>query len=588
MFYPEEVITEVRIRNDILDVISEYIRLEKKGQYYFGLCPFHGEKTSSFSVTPSKQIFYCYGCGKAGNVFNFVMESESLTFIDAVKYLAERVNYELPEGDSETENKRAKLRKKIIEINTLAAKYYFKSLFDDNNSLARNYLNNRELSLNIIKKFGIGYSTDSWDDLYKFLIEKDENGEDIIKSGLFIPNKKGGYFDRFRNRIIFPIFDIMGNVIGFGGRSLGDIPPKYMNSPETIVYNKRQSLYNLNLAKKFGREKIIIVEGYMDVISLYQRGVKNVVASLGTALTEGQARLLKNYTDEVIIAYDSDTAGQLATLRGLDMLNKVGSNVKVITIPDGKDPDEFIKRNDVKSFYSLVENALTLVEYKINLAKKSEDDGSTEGKLKFLNKVSEILSVMRSKVEIEMYVKKISNEYKISEEAIKTEINKILKPISNLRPIKKDTTKKNNVIKKRNIVKYEEILLCLLTLDNGIFDHVKIKIGINDFSTTHNIKVAQFLFDRIGNNKGIVPAELISIVDSEFKGEFAEILQEDVNYSDNIKAADSLIDKIKYKNNDKRKEEIINLLNESQKNNLTEGDVKKLLAELNIITMKKK
>ncbi|MEN8906605.1 MAG: DNA primase [Clostridiales bacterium] len=587
MVYPEEVIEELRVRNDIVDVISEYIKLVKKGQYFFGLCPFHGEKTSSFSVTPSKQIYYCYGCGKAGDVFNFIMDTEGLTFIDAVKFLAQRINYQLPEGDNEADRKRASLKKKIIGINTLAAKYFHNNLFEEKNKIARDYLNSRELSINIIRKFGLGYSNGSWDDLLKYLIRCGKIKEDIIKSDLVISNKKGGFFDRFRNRIMFPIFDVTGNVIGFGGRSLDDSLPKYMNSPETILYNKRQSLFNLNLAKKISREKIIVVEGYMDVISLYQRGIKNVVASLGTALTEGQARILKNYSDEILISYDTDTAGKMATLRGLDMLNKVGANVKVLKIPDGKDPDEFIKKYHKDQFDLLIENSISFIDYKLELAKNNEDDGSMEGKIKFLNSVAEVLSEINNKVELEMYINKISVEYKISEESIKAEINKKYKPSNNLKPIKKNILKKNNVIKKRNKVKYEEILLCLLSLDNSLYDYLKNKISIEYFDN-NNIKIAKFLFDRLEKNKSVVPADLISNVEDGSKTIFAKIFQKDVCFPNNIKAAESLIYKIELENENKRRNEILALLRESEKNNLSERDVEKLKRELKMITMRKK
>jgi DNA primase len=588
MFYPEEVITEVRLNNDIVDVISEYIKLEKRGQYYFGLCPFHGEKTSSFSVTPSMQIYHCFGCKKSGNVIRFIMDMEGLSFLDAVKYLAERVNYQLPEGDNEAENERQRKRKKIIDINTIAARYYYKNLFDDKNKEALEYLKKRQLSLKYIKRFGIGYSSEKWNDLYDFLNENNCNREDILNSGLVLPNKKGGYYDRFRKRIMFPIIDVMGNVIGFGGRNIDDSLPKYMNSPETILYNKKQSLYNLNLAKKYSKENIIIVEGYMDVVSLFKSGVYNVVASLGTSLTDGQARLLKHYSKNIIIAYDSDSAGQMATLRGIKVLERIGVKTKIIKIPDGKDPDEFIKKNGVIKFNKLIENAITSTDYKISVAKKNTDDGSTEGKVNFLKQVSDILSRIDNRVELEMYINKISKEYNISVEAINTEISKLSGNNSILKPVRNINIKKNIDRKKRNNLKYEEILLCLLCLDNKIFNDLKDKIYIEDFKEESNKKIAQFIFDKLLKENGVSPAELLDIVDEEIRGDYSEILNKNVFFENNIKAANSLIDKIKYKNDDKRREEIINLLNQRQKNNLSEGDVKKLIEELNIITRKMK
>ena len=342
--YSDELIEEIRINNDIVDVVSEYVRLEKRGKNHFGLCPFHREKTPSFSVEEVKQIFYCFGCGKGGNVFQFISLAEKIDFIDAVRLLADRAKITLPESDDAEEAARAKLKQQVTDINLLAARYYNDVFNSEKGKVARDYLKKREISESTARKFGLGYSPDHWDSLYQHLKSSGISDEQMLKSGLIQKSSKGQLYDRFRGRLMFPIFDVRGIVIGFGGRVMDDSMPKYMNSPETVVYSKGRHLYALNFAKNSDSERIIVVEGYMDVISLYQSGINNVVASLGTALTESQGRLLKKYAQEIVISYDSDTAGQAATQRGLDLLNNIGCNVKVLTVPGREGSGRFYKK----------------------------------------------------------------------------------------------------------------------------------------------------------------------------------------------------------------------------------------------------
>ena len=367
MYYPEEVIEDVRIRNEIVEVASSYIKLERKGRRYFALCPFHGEKTASFCIEPSKQFFYCFGCNKGGSVIHFIMNIENLEFLDAIRFLADRAGVTLPEPDDNKEKEKARLRKNILEVNKEAARFFFSNLASSSGIDAQGYLKKRNLTEKAIKQFGVGVAPQSKNALTEHLLKKGMSKDLLLKAGISLETKDGNLIDRFRGRIMFPIFNIRGNTIGFGGRALGDIQPKYMNSPDTLVFNKSRELYGLNYARLSKSNKLLIVEGYMDVISLHQGGIDYAVASLGTALTQSQAWILKKYSEEVIICYDSDTAGQAATLRGLDILEKSGCNVRVLLLPDGKDPDEYIKNNGSKKFKNLVDRAISLLEYKIKV-----------------------------------------------------------------------------------------------------------------------------------------------------------------------------------------------------------------------------
>lgn len=590
---PEELIEEVRTGNDIVDVVSEYVRLEKKGKDYFGLCPFHKEKTPSFSVAATKQIYYCFGCGKGGNVIQFIMNAENLDYIEAVRLLADRAKIQLPEGESEEEKKAALQKQAIIQINTEAARYFHSNLQVKQHENAVRYLNNRGISEQTIRRFGLGYSSEEWDSLYKHLLEKKFDPRLIEKSGLILPNKKGGFYDRFRARIMFPIFDLRGNVIGFGGRVLDNSMPKYMNSPETQVYSKSRNLYALNLAKNSGQKRILVVEGYMDVISLHQNGIINTVASLGTALTESQGRILKKYAEEIIIAYDADAAGQAATIRGLDLLDDMGCSVKVLQVPQGKDPDEFIRRNGADSFRRLVDNAISLFEYKVKVLKLQTDDNGTEGKIGFLNKVADLLVKVDNIMEREMYIKKLAREYEISEEAMYAEVLRRTRPKQSFRSVavggaSQPAAKKNADKSQTKNVHNERILLALLCMDNSVYRLVKDRLGVDDFSPGENQKAAQFVLERLEARKGVVPAELLNILGSDISSQYTRIFQEECNFEDNNRAVLDIIKGIELSHLEKRKTEILELLHNYK--DKTEGDVERLNRELNtiILEIKKK
>ena len=392
MYYPEELIEEIRSRNDIVDVISAYVKLQKKGSSYFGLCPFHNEKSPSFSVSGQKQMYYCFGCGAGGNVFTFLMEYENYTFVEAVKALAQRAGITLPEAEpSAQEKKEASLRQRLLEINKLAAKYFYYQLTQPQGEQARNYLEGRKLSHETIVKFGLGYSNKFSNDLYQYLKSAGYDDYILKETGLISLDEKRGGHDKFWNRVMFPIMDINNRVIGFGGRVLGDGTPKYLNSPETKLFDKSRNLYGLNLARRSRRPNMIICEGYMDVISMHQAGFDNAVASLGTAFTSPQASLLKRYTDEVLLAYDSDGAGVKAALRAIPMLKEAGLRSRVIHMEPYKDPDEFIKNLGTQAFEDRIAHAQNSFMFEISIMERDYNLNDPEGKTGFFNSVAKKL-----------------------------------------------------------------------------------------------------------------------------------------------------------------------------------------------------
>ena len=370
--YSDELLEEIRNSNDIVDIISQYVVLKRSGRNFFGLCPFHKEKSPSFSVSPDKQIFHCFGCGAGGNVFHFMSKIENIGFVDSVKILADRANIVLPTLDNAGDAKKEKLKAKVYEINQIAAKFYHENLYKPTSKIAQDYVKKRKLDNKTLKTFTIGYAG-KFDELYRELVKKGYTEEEMLASSLILKNDNGQFIDRFRKRFMIPLKDVRDRVIAFGGRVLDDSKPKYINSPENIVYSKGRNLFGLNVAKRNLTDKIVIVEGYMDAISLYQRGINNVVASLGTALTEHQGRLLGKYAKQIIIGYDADGAGQAATMRGLEILQKLGYDVRVLQLDDPtvKDPDEYVIKNGTGRFERCVDNAISLVEFKVKMLKRT-------------------------------------------------------------------------------------------------------------------------------------------------------------------------------------------------------------------------
>ncbi|GMG96057.1 DNA primase [Tepidimicrobium xylanilyticum] len=417
----EELIERIHDTVDLIDVVSKYIQLKKTGSNYVGLCPFHNEKTPSFTISESKQLFHCFGCGEGGDVISFIMKIENLSFVEAVRFIAEQEG--IPIMEKNPIDHKLKLQKDLLyEINREAAKFYYLNL--GQNRQALEYLGRRNLNKDIIKRFGLGYAPDKWDSLKNYLIKKGYEEEDIEKAGLIGKRKDNtGYYDKFRNRIMFPIIDGKGRVIGFGGRVLDQTMPKYLNSKDTLIFIKGNNLYGLNLIKRnFNLNKIILVEGYMDVISLYRNGIDYAVASLGTAFTSNQAKLLKRLNKEIYICYDSDNAGINATIKALNILDKEGLNPKVILLPKGHDPDDFINKMGLKEFEKLIDNAFNPIDYKILILRKKYNVNDIDGKIKFVKEVSVILRNINSPVEREIYIDKIAKEMEISEDAIKKEV----------------------------------------------------------------------------------------------------------------------------------------------------------------------
>ena len=424
MRYSEELIEEVRNSNDIVDVISQYVVLKRSGRNFFGLCPFHKEKSPSFSVSPDRQIFHCFGCGAGGNVIHFLQKIENIDFRDTMELLADRAGIVLPTIENSAEDKKQLLKKKVYEINEKTALFFHENLYKPDSVQAQEYIKKRKLDNKTLKSFRIGYSG-NYNELYTYLKKEGYSDEEIIASTLVVKNDNGSYVDRFRKRLMIPILDVRNRVIAFGGRVLDDSLPKYINSPESIVYSKGRNLFALNIAQNSNPREQIVVAGYMDAISLYQRGINNVVASLGTALTEAQGRLLRKYCEKVIISYDSDGAGQAATLRGLEILKSIGCDVRILQMEGAKDPDEYVIKYGSGRFNLLVEDAISLVEFKVKVLKKQLDINNTNDKIKFLNEISKILTAVDNNIEQEVYIEKIASEYNISKEAIYAQINKM-------------------------------------------------------------------------------------------------------------------------------------------------------------------
>lgn len=489
----EDVIQRVKEENDIVDVISETVKLKRAGRNYSGLCPFHHEKTPSFSVSVDKQIYKCFGCGEAGNVITFVMKTKNLSFPEAVKLLADRVNITI---ETDENNSHKDTFKQLYKLNVDSARYFFNCLGE--NVAAKRYLLNRGITEKTIRSFGLGYSANSWDGLLRHLKKKGFSELDMFSNGLIIKSQKGSYYDRFRNRIIFPVFDYRGRVIGFGGRVMDDSKPKYLNSPETALFKKGINLYGLNFAIKNNREKmLIIVEGYMDCISLHQYGITNAVASLGTALTTNQAKLIKKYADRAIIAYDADSAGQMATMRGLEILKKVGLDVKVLKVPEGKDPDEYIRNNGREAFMKLIEDALPLVDYRMKKIKENIDINNSEGVIKYAEQALEIISDLDA-IEREIYIKKLSEETSIRDQALYDMINsKIQKNVKKSENMNIDNDFGQKLYLEPAYLKAERGLLKVMFKDEKVLEYVEKNIKREELILESHRKIYDYIVENM-------------------------------------------------------------------------------------------
>ena len=559
--YSEELIDEIRNSNDIVDIISQYVILKRSGRNFFGLCPFHKEKTPSFSVSPDKQLFHCFGCGAGGNVIHFISKIENVDFKESLEILADRAGIKLPTLENNVDSKRLELKEKVYEINKLVAMYYHETLYKPQAKPAQEYVKKRKLDNKALKEFCIGYAENA-NVLYKLLKEKGFTEEEILASDLVI--KKGNnYVDRF------PIQDIRNRFIAFGGRVLDNSLPKYINSPENIVYSKARNLYGLNVAKNTKTRKLIIVEGYMDTVSLHQRGIDNVVASCGTALTEAQGRLLRKYAEKVIISYDSDSAGQAATLRGLEILNNLGCDIRILQMEGAKDPDEYVIKYGNGRFNDLVENAISLVEFKIKVLKKGLNIENTNDKIKFMNEIAKILGGVDNKIEQEIYIDKISSDYNISKEAIYAQINKneysnnkgakILESSS----IRKPTIKRQEKEINPELEKRENIIISLL-IDGGeeVYNKIKDIINPNDFKSEANQKIMGRLYEEFEKGNSNINSLVDMFADDEqVVNALTGIMADDYEIEDNKKALDDVINNYQKEKLMARRNEIIQSLN---------------------------
>ena len=584
--YSDELLDEIKSKNDIVDIVSQYVVLKRAGRNYMGLCPFHKEKSGSFCVSPDKQIFHCFGCGVGGNVFHFISKIENLNFKESVEMLANRAGVELPVSGNFEDDKLAKLKSRVYEVNKCAAEFYHENLYKPTAKPGQEYVKKRHLDNKTLKAFKIGYSG-RFNELYTELKSKGFTEEEILASCLVNKNPDGKFIDRFRNRLMFPIFDTHERVIAFGGRVLDDSKPKYINSPEDIVYSKGRHLFAFNIARKYNSKTIIMVEGYMDAVSLHQRGIHNAVASLGTALTEAQGRLLRRSCEKVIIGYDADGAGQAATLRGLEILQNLGCDIRILQIEGAKDPDEFVVKYGPERFQMYVDKAISLVEFKVKMLKKSLDLDNVNDKIKFLNEVAKIVAKVENSMEREVYVDKISLEYKVSKDAIYAEINKLL--YANSRTEQK-LEKKVVPVKNVSIQQDEQpvdvktkrleslVIYLLINYPDKSFERLKKLIDNNVIKIERNKAIINKLYEEheIGN---INIENILDLFDDEITVNYLSgIMSSDFEITDVDKCIEDVLVTYRKELLLQRRNEILGKIDNS---NLTKEEVANLEAQLN-------
>lgn len=519
MYYPDEVIEEVRSSNNIVDIIGGYVRLQKKGSSYFGLCPFHNEKSPSFSVSPNKQMYYCFGCGAGGNVFTFIMEYENQTFPEAVKILADRAGIALPEAElTEEQKKERNKRQLLLEINKTAANYFYYQLNGDQGQQAREYLENRRLSKETQIHFGLGYASKYSNDLYLYLKKKGYQDQILKETGLLTYDEKRGAHDKFWNRVMFPIMDVNNRVIGFGGRVMGDGTPKYLNSPETLLFDKSRNLYGLNYARTSRKPYMIICEGYMDVIAMHQAGFTNAVASLGTAFTTQHSVLLKRYTQEVRLAYDSDGAGQKAALRAIPILKSAGINVRVIHMDPYKDPDEFIKNLGTEAFQERIDAAESSFMFEISVLEKNYKQSDPEGRASFMKAMARRLLEFPQELERNIYIDAIAGRYGIASEELKRMVNSFGASMSReqveaaiyQQQEREEMPAKKRVEKEDSVLTAQKFFLTWLIEEPSIYDKTKDYINEDDFVEPLYHHVAALVFEELRATGQVMPARILN------------------------------------------------------------------------------
>lgn len=563
-YYSDELVEEIRSGNDIVDVISGYVRLTKKGSTYFGLCPFHNEKTPSFSVSPNKQMYYCFGCGAGGNVITFLMEYENYTFPEALEVLANRIGIELPKQEMTAEQRKASdKRARLLEVNKEAAKYFYTLLRSERGSRAHEYFRNRGLSEETIKKFGLGYSDKYSDDLYRYLRSKGYEDELLKDSGLISIDEKRGGHDKFWNRAMFPIMDVRGKVIGFGGRVMGDGEPKYLNSPETMIFDKSRNLYGLNLARTTKKNQILLCEGYMDVIALHQAGFDNAVAALGTAFTVGHANLLRRYTKEVYLTFDSDGAGIRAAKRAIPILKEAGITAKVINMQPYKDPDEFIKALGAEAYEERIKNAESSFMFEIRIMEEDYDLKDPEGKAAFYNEIAKQLLQFSEELEREVYIEAVAGKYGMGFENLRKLVNKLgTQPelARQVRQQQKGTMPKEKRKKEDGMKQSQKLLLTWLIEEPGLYQRIQEYIHPEDFTEEIYRKAAEILFRQYEEEGKPNPAQIVSLFGEEEQREIAALfnarIEEVETKNDREKALKETILRIKQNSIDYRSKQM--------------------------------
>ncbi len=554
--YSDSLINEVIGENDIVDYISQYVRLKSTGRDYTGLCPFHKEKSPSFHVNRDKQVYHCFGCGAGGGLMQFVMQIEGLDFVEALKLLADRAGIALPEDGDVADDAKYRHKQRLYEINKLSARFFYDTLTKSpEGKTGLEYLYSRKMTPKTITAFGLGYSPEKYDALLGFLRKKGYTDKELIDSGV-VTESNGKIFDRFMGRVMFPIIDLRGNVIGFGGRTLSDKPmangkkpAKYLNTSNTPVFDKGRNLFSLNLAKKTNSGQLILCEGYIDVISVYQAGIPNIVATLGTALTENQAKLLMKYCKEILICYDSDEAGQAATRRAIDIINSVGGKARVIEMSGAKDPDEYIKINGVNMFQELIENAPTSSDYLIKNVRRRYNLDTEEGKIGYVSNAVDSLKGVRDDVEIDAYINKISKESGISRDAIYAEYRKVAveykKQQEHTPKMPPVMDRKANRINNSKIEGAEILLLSLASRGRKLYKLAKCEFTPNDFSTEILQKIAGYIYNAYEEGKTPDPNAIINKLEKDEIATASKVFCLDEQYEDAENAAAELIITIK-------------------------------------------
>ena len=567
MRYSDEILDDVKSSNDIVDVISQYVSLKRSGRNYFGLCPFHNEKSPSFSVSPDKQIFHCFGCGVGGNVISFISKIEGIGFKEAIEVLAEKANIKLPSIDNSVDSKKEELKAKVYKVNKFTADFYHKKLYEQSSKIAQEYVKKRQLNNETLQSYKIGFSG-RFDELYQALKKEGFNDEEILESGLVNKNDNGKYIDRYRNRLMIPIFDERNRVIAFGGRVLDDSKPKYINSPENIVYSKGRHLFGLNVAKKDHPKRLLIVEGYMDAISLHQRGITDVVASLGTALTTSQGWLLRRNCEQVILGFDSDGAGQTAVMRAMEVMQNMGCDMRVLQMTGAKDPDEYVLKYGAARFKKLLDDAISLIEFKIKVLQKDLNLENASDKIKFLNEIAKLISKIENTMEREIYIEKIAKAYNISKEAIYAEVNKLQysnrkssKVLEKERPFVSKTKIENKSDVSEEITKRENTIIWILINSIETYKIIKDNIKVEDFRNEQNKEILKEIYNALENGNNNISSVLDHIESEQIQGHLTEIMADDYGITDNKKAIEDLLKKYELEKLQNKRDNLLEELN---------------------------